>query len=129
MNGYPLHLVQGVINKSWEKRDNKNNPQRTSIAWKWSKEDGALWYSACPIYSRFYRKLAKEVTQIQCWNGAQKRGHDKANYLSHKTKNPKDATKNRVYKFINLTAENVRAGTLVKKDREWRREHISTQMM
>ena len=37
--------------------------------------------------------------QIQYWNGAQKRGHNKANDLSHKTKGLKEATKNRVYKF------------------------------
>ena len=56
--------------------------------------------SCMPHNSRFHRKLTKEVTQVQCWNGTQKRGHKKANDLSHEIKGPKDATKqNGVYKF------------------------------
>ena len=54
-----------------------------------------------------------------------KRGHDKATYLSHKTKSSKDATKT---VSIDLIAENVRAGTLVQQGRKWRKGHTSIKM-
>ena len=64
------------------------------------KRRQGIMISCMPHNSRFHRKLTKEVTQVQCWNGTQKRGHKKANDLSHEIKGPKDATKqNGVYKF------------------------------
>ena len=45
-------------------------------------------------------KLQKKVTQVQCWNGAQKRGQNKENDLSQKTKGPKDATKQKPSKNL-----------------------------
>ena len=82
--------------------------------------------SCMPHNSRFHRKLTKEVTQFQCWNGTQERGHKKANDLSHKLKVPK-MQQNKTLS-INLTAANVRVGTLVKQDKQRRREHTSIKM-
>ena len=126
MNGYPLHLVQGVINKSWEKETIKTILKENPLPENDQKKKGYYDILHAPYIQGFTENLQKKLHRLNI-GMVHKKGDTIKQIICH--------TKQKVSKMqqknvsIDLIAENVRAGTLVKQGRKWRKGHTSIKMM
>ena len=92
MNGYPLLLVHGDINKSWEKETIKTILREHPLPEHDQKKSAYHDILRAQYIQGFTENLQMKLRRFHV-GMVHKWGHNKANDLSHKTKGPKDTTK------------------------------------
>ena len=99
MNGYPLHLVQGVINKSWEKETIKTILKENPLPENDQKKKGYYDILHAPYIQGFTENLQKKLRRFNI-GMVHKKGDTIKQIICHtKQKVPKMQQKNRVYRF------------------------------
>ena len=99
MNGYPLHLVQGVINKSWEKETIKTILKENPLPENDQKKKGYYDILHALYIQGFTENLQKKLRRFNI-GMVHKKGDTIKQIICHtKQKVPKMQQKNRVYRF------------------------------